>query len=40
MAVGEEKNEDGGASCEWAVIPLRRWRGVRSKPGESLLWGN
>lgn len=37
MAVGEEKNQDGGAARKWAIIPLRWWRFICAEASESLL---
>jgi hypothetical protein len=37
MSVGEEQDENGGAPCERTVIPLRRWRRVRSEAIQGLL---
>jgi hypothetical protein len=38
MAIGEEENQNGGASGERAVIPLRWRRLVGAKARKDLLW--
>jgi hypothetical protein len=37
MAVREEEDEDGGASREWTLIPLRRRRIVCAEAVQGLL---